>query len=117
MKYFLDTEFLEGTQKKWFGQTKPTIDLISIGIVCEDGREYYAVVDPIDINLHLADNWVWDNVIKYLLVIIIFIIFIIIGGISYFIISNYENDKSPSEQVDQKIPTQDDIKKSVQQRQ
>ena len=43
MKYFLDTEFLEGTQKKWFGQTKPTIDLISIGIVCEDGREYYAI--------------------------------------------------------------------------
>jgi CHASE3 domain sensor protein len=58
-----------------------------------------------------------DNVIKYLLVIIIFIIFIIIGGISYFIISNYENDKSPSEQVEQKITTQDDIKKSVQQRQ
>ena len=21
MKYFLDTEFLEGAQKKWFGQT------------------------------------------------------------------------------------------------
>jgi hypothetical protein len=38
MKYFLDTEFLEGTQKKRFmgiayGSTPPTIDLISIGIV------------------------------------------------------------------------------------
>ena len=43
MKYFLDTEFLEGTQKTLFGKTKPTIDLISIGIVCEDGREYYAI--------------------------------------------------------------------------
>lgn len=44
MKYFLDTEFLEGTQKSWFGRnTKPTIDLISIGIVAEDGREYYAI--------------------------------------------------------------------------
>ena len=43
MKYFLDTEFLEGTQKKWFGQTKPTICLISIGIVCEDGREHFAI--------------------------------------------------------------------------
>lgn len=48
MKYFLDTEFLEGTQKKRFlsipfGTTKPTIDLISIGIVAEDGREYYAI--------------------------------------------------------------------------
>ena len=36
MNYFLDTEFLEGTQKKLFGQSKPTIDLISIGIVAED---------------------------------------------------------------------------------
>ena len=37
MKYFLDTEFIEGTQKSWFGRnTKPTIDLISIGIVAED---------------------------------------------------------------------------------
>jgi hypothetical protein len=45
MKYFYDTEFLEGAQKKgWFGrETVPTIDLISIGIVAEDGREYYAV--------------------------------------------------------------------------
>src|SRR4051812_11038169 len=34
MKYFYDTEFLEDGQ---------TIELISIGIVAEDGREYYAV--------------------------------------------------------------------------
>lgn len=33
MKYFLDTEFHEDGK---------TIDLISIGIVAEDGREYYA---------------------------------------------------------------------------
>lgn len=32
-KYYLDTEFLEGTQKKFFGKTKPTIDLISIGLI------------------------------------------------------------------------------------
>lgn len=43
MIYFLDTEFLEGTQKTFFGKTKPTIDLISIGIVSADGREYYAI--------------------------------------------------------------------------
>ena len=48
MKYFLDTEFLEGTQKKRFlgipyGDTLNTIDLISIGIVAEDSREYYAI--------------------------------------------------------------------------
>ena len=59
MKYFLDTEFLEGTQDKRFlgmkyGETKPTIDLISIGIVCEDGREYYAISK--DFNLTEAWN-------------------------------------------------------------
>lgn len=53
-RYFLDTEFLEGPQKTWFGKTKPTIDLISIGIVCEDGREYYAISK--DFNLKEAWN-------------------------------------------------------------
>jgi hypothetical protein len=48
MNYYFDTEFIEGTQNNTFlcfniGQTKPTIDLISIGIVCEDKREYYAI--------------------------------------------------------------------------
>jgi 3' exoribonuclease, RNase T-like len=37
MKYFYDTEFLEDGR---------TIELISIGIVAEDGREYYAVAMP-----------------------------------------------------------------------
>ena len=57
MKYFYDTEFLEGTQKKrWWniGKQKPTIDLISIGVVCEDGREYYAISK--DFNLKEAWN-------------------------------------------------------------
>lgn len=42
MNYYLDTEFLEGTQKEKFPisllrkNTAPTIDLISIGIVSED---------------------------------------------------------------------------------
>ena len=82
MKYFLDTEFLEGTQRKWFGETKPTIDLISIGIVAEDGREYYAISK--DFNLKEAwnrydwkqkkvsdgipgaykDYWIRENVLK-----------------------------------------------------
>ena len=49
MNYYIDTEFLEGTQKENFPislfrkNTPPTIDLISIGIVSEDGREYYAI--------------------------------------------------------------------------
>jgi hypothetical protein len=47
-RYFYDCEFLEGTQTKRFlgipyGKTKPTIDLISIGIVAEDGRELYLI--------------------------------------------------------------------------
>jgi hypothetical protein len=54
MKYFLDTEFLEGTQKTFFGNSKPTIDLISIGIVADDGREYYAISK--DFNLKEAWN-------------------------------------------------------------
>ncbi len=54
MKYFIDTEFLEGTQKTLFSKTKPTIDLISIGIVCEDGREYYSISK--DFNLKEAWN-------------------------------------------------------------
>lgn len=53
-KYFFDTEFLEGTQKTLFGKTKPTIDLISIGIVSEDNREYYAISK--DFNLKEAWN-------------------------------------------------------------
>ncbi len=53
MKYFIDTEFLEGTQKKWIGKTKPTIDLISIGIVAEDDREYYAVSNE----FNLKEAW------------------------------------------------------------
>lgn len=85
MKYFLDTEFIEGTQEKrvlWFKlKTKPTIDLISIGIKAEDGREYYAISK--DFNLKEAwnrfdlktydvggktfqykDYWIRDNVLR-----------------------------------------------------
>ena len=60
MKYFIDTEFLEGKQKESFPislfrkETPNTIDLISIGIVAEDGREYYAISK--DFNLKEAWN-------------------------------------------------------------
>lgn len=65
MKYFIDCEFIEGVQERpsifkgklgnWLiGESKPTIDLISIGIVAEDGREYYAVSK--DFNLYEAWN-------------------------------------------------------------
>jgi hypothetical protein len=56
MKYFLDTEFIEnGT----------TIDLISIGIVCEDGRTLYK--QNKDCKFTLASDWVWRNVFPHLL--------------------------------------------------
>lgn len=90
MKYFIDTEFLEGTQtKRVLGfnarQTKPTIDLISIGIVAEDGREYYAISkefnlkeawnrwqkklvdygEPYQIKLEIVkEYWLRENVLK-----------------------------------------------------
>ena len=64
MNYYIDTEFLEGTQtngQPWFNfwlgpkaKEKPTIDLISIGIAAEDGREYYAISK--DFNLKEAWN-------------------------------------------------------------
>lgn len=84
MKIFLDTEFIEGVQDKTFlgftvGKTKPTIDLISIGLVSEDNKEYYAVSK--DFNLKEAwnryqqsdqhrngqwikDYWIRDNVLR-----------------------------------------------------
>lgn len=51
MRYFFDTEFIEDGK---------TIDLISIGIVAEDGREYYAEASECD--LSKASQWVKDNV-------------------------------------------------------
>lgn len=66
-KIFYDTEFLEGKQDKRFlgfkyGETKPTIDLISIGLVSDDNREYYAISK--DFNLKEAWNrydLVWEQ--------------------------------------------------------
>lgn len=64
MKYFFDTEFIEGFHGPLFGQRRHFIDLISIGIVAEDGREYYAISN--EFNPRFADKWVNDNVIAKL---------------------------------------------------
>lgn len=61
MKYFLDTEFIEGFHKPLFGKRRHFIDLISIGIVCEDGTSFYAISN--EYNYNDADQWVKDNVI------------------------------------------------------
>lgn len=87
MKYFIDTEFLEGSQKEKFPislfrkNTPPTIDLISIGIVREDGKEYYAIskdfnldeawnrydIKPVS-NIHCGPSekvyWIRENVLR-----------------------------------------------------
>src|SRR4051812_26869590 len=51
--YCYDTEFLEDGK---------TIELISIGIVCEDGREYYAVNSDMPTSRVFADDWLRKNV-------------------------------------------------------
>ncbi|MCA2210671.1 polyadenylate-specific 3'-exoribonuclease AS [Nocardia rosealba] len=55
MRYFYDSEFVEDGV---------TIDLISIGVVCEDGREYYAVSTEFDAGR--AGPWVRRNVLPKL---------------------------------------------------
>lgn len=62
MKYFIDTEFIEGFHKPLFGKRRHFIDLISIGIVAEDGRAYYAVSREYEYKN--ADKWVQENVIQ-----------------------------------------------------
>ncbi|MDO4685937.1 MAG: polyadenylate-specific 3'-exoribonuclease AS [Corynebacterium sp.] len=55
MRFFYDTEFIEdGT----------TIELISIGIVREDGKEYYAVSTAFD--PQKANDWVRKHVLRQL---------------------------------------------------
>jgi len=55
MKFWFDTEFIEDGK---------TIDLMSIGIVAEDGRSYYAECEECD--LSRANDWVKANVIPHL---------------------------------------------------
>ncbi len=55
-RFWFDTEFYE---------TGRTIDLISIGIVSEDGREYYAETETADVFAQATD-WLRDNVRPHL---------------------------------------------------
>lgn len=64
MKYFIDCEFIEGFHKPLFGKRRHFIDLISIGIVCEDGREYSAISN--EYKYTDADDWVKENVLDQL---------------------------------------------------
>lgn len=57
MKYWYDTEFYEDGS---------TIDLISIGIVAEDGREFYRQNREFDWSRVPDQHWLWDNVYPHL---------------------------------------------------
>lgn len=56
-RYAYDTEFLEDGR---------TIDLISIAIVAEDGREYYAVNSDMPIHRIRKHKWLMENVVPFL---------------------------------------------------
>lgn len=55
MKYWLDEEFIEDGK---------TIDLVSVGLVAEDGRKYYAQSSEFD--AAKANEWVQHNVLTQL---------------------------------------------------
>lgn len=55
MNYYIDTEFHEYHKNSKI----PTIDLISIGIVSDDNREFYAICSDCNIN----DIWkMWRRI-------------------------------------------------------
>ena len=64
MKYYLDTEFHEYQRKPLFSKPFRTIELISIGIVAEDGREYYAISKDFDLWSAFWNDWLRNNVLK-----------------------------------------------------
>lgn len=57
LKWFLDTEFIDDGV---------TVDLISIGLACEDGREIYMVSNSYHTNKLLADPWLKANVLPHI---------------------------------------------------
>src|SRR5690606_34461154 len=67
MKFFFDTEFYEGKMTvKLLGFTIKevnTIDLISIGIVSEHGKEYYAINKDCNLDVIWQDEWLRKNVL------------------------------------------------------
>ncbi len=57
MRYWVDSEFIDDGR---------TIDLISIGLVCEDGREYYAQSVEFEYEASNANKWIRENVFPHL---------------------------------------------------
>lgn len=66
-KYFVDTEFHEHSYNiitSGKDQLVNTLDLISIGIVREDGKSYYAVSSEFNVNKAFSNKWLVENVLK-----------------------------------------------------
>ena len=72
MKYFLDTEFHEYSKNVLKGDVCDpvgldididVVELISIGIYCEDGREFYAICNEFDFETAWNDEWLKENVL------------------------------------------------------
>lgn len=57
MNLYYDLEFLEDGR---------TIELISIGMVCDDGREYYAVNRDMPVRRIRKHPWLMENVVPHL---------------------------------------------------
>jgi hypothetical protein len=57
MKFFYDTEFFDDGK---------TVEFISIGIVCEDGSEYYAINKDADWDRIRKQPWLMANVVNQL---------------------------------------------------
>ena len=55
MRYYLDTEFIEHER---------TMDLISIGVVAQDGREFYAI--SLEFDSASASDWIRADVFPML---------------------------------------------------
>lgn len=68
MKFFIDTEFHEYKRTVSYifkaNQHFDTIEMISIGIVSEDGNEYYAICKDFDVDAAWKNEWLRENVLK-----------------------------------------------------
>lgn len=60
MNFFIDTEFNEGFTSPFFGKPKHMIELISIGMVSEDGRQYYAISNEFDLKA-AWNKYQWED--------------------------------------------------------
>lgn len=52
-RYWYDTEFIEDGK---------TVDLVSLGMVSEDGREFYAISSVFHVEKMLKNEWLMENV-------------------------------------------------------